>query len=129
MRIFSSALHPGQYSPLTLAYLGDAVYEVYIREFLVKKGNISAHKLHDLSKKYVCATGQSIAMGRLENILSEEEKQIYRRGRNAKAYTAPKNAGITEYRRATGLEALIGYLHLMGRDARIETIMETIVSE
>lgn len=119
---------PAQYSALTLAYLGDAVFELYIRNFLLKKGNCPANKLHKISKGFVSAPAQSKAVDKIIEILSREEEAVYKRGRNAKSYTAAKNATIVEYRRATGLESLIGYLYLKGEIQRLDYLMDVIIS-
>lgn len=100
------------YSPLVLAYVGDAVFELYIRTLLVSKGNASVHKLHKQSISYVKAKSQSNTIHRMLEDLSAEEQDVVRRGRNAKSGTIPKNADVTEYKYATGFESLIGYLYL-----------------
>ena len=117
--------NPSQYSPLVLAYIGDAVYEEYTREqILFKNPDMPAHKLHIENVKYVKAGAQSRSASALEPILTEEEETVFKRGRNAKSATSPKNADILEYRRATGLEALFGYLHLCGKSERLEELMK-----
>lgn len=100
------------YSPLVLAYVGDAVFELYIRTLLVSKGNAPVHKLHKQSISYVKAKSQSNTIHRMLEDLSAEEQDVVRRGRNAKSGTIPKNADVTEYKYATGFESLIGYLYL-----------------
>jgi len=100
------------YSPLTLAYLGDAVYELIVRNMLVKKGNCPVNRLHREAIQYVKAGAQAEIMDRLEPLLTEEEAEIFRRGRNAHSATTAKNASVADYRRATGFEALIGWLYL-----------------
>lgn len=107
------------YSPLTLAYIGDAAYELVIRTMVVEKGNRQASQLHRLTTSYVKAQAQAAMIEALEPELTEEELAIYKRGRNAKSYTSAKNASILDYRKATGLEALIGYLYLSGREERV----------
>lgn len=107
------------YSPLTLAYIGDAAYELVIRTMVVEKGNRQASQLHRLTTSYVKAQAQTAMIEALEPELTEEELAIYKRGRNAKSYTSAKNASILDYRKATGLEALIGYLYLSGREERV----------
>lgn len=115
----------GLYSPLVLAYIGDSVYEVFTRKKLLSQNpNLPAHKLHKENVKYVKAKAQSDAMERIEPILTEQELAIYKRGRNAKSGTVPKNADLTDYRRATGFEALIGFLELSGQNERLLEIME-----
>ena len=116
----------GLYSPLVLAYIGDSVYEVFTRKkVLGENPNLPAHKLHKENVKYVKAKSQSNAMEVIEPMLSEQELAIYKRGRNAKSATVPKNADLTDYRRATGFEALIGFLELSGQYERLFEIMET----
>lgn len=114
------------YPPLVLAYIGDAVYEVYVRSrMLSEHGNMPPHKLHIHSIKYVRAHAQSNAMHVLEKLLTEQEEAIYKRGRNSKSATVPRNADISDYRRATGLEALFGYLYLSGETDRLHELMKT----
>ncbi len=108
-----------QYSPLTLAYAGDAAYELVIRTMLVRRANQPVHRLHRQASSLVKAEKQSEMAGILEPLLTEEEAQIYRRGRNARANTHARSAGIQEYRRATGFEAVIGFLWLSGRKERM----------
>lgn len=115
-----------QYSPLALAFLGDSVYEQLVRERLVVLANMPSGKLHSLSVKYVCCEFQSQACEIIEPYLSEEERDIMRRGRNASGITPPKHSGVTEYRRATALECLFGYLYLLGRRDRIDEFFKKI---
>ena len=115
----------GLYSPLVLAYIGDSVYEVFTRKKVLSKNpNLPAHKLHKENVKYVKAKAQSDAMEKIESILTEQEIAIYKRGRNAKSATVPKNANLVDYRRATGFEALIGFLELSGQYERLSEIMD-----
>ena len=116
----------GLYSPLVLAYIGDSVYEVFTRKKVLSENpNLPAHKLHKENVKYVKAKAQSDAMEKIEPMLTEQELAIYKRGRNAKSATVPKNADLVEYRRATGFEALIGFLELSEQYERLTEIMET----
>ena len=101
-----------QYSPLTLAYIGDAVYEIIIRTILVEHGNAPVNKLHQKASSLVKAQAQANLIHLIEKDLTEEEMSVYKRGRNAKSATTAKNASIRDYRTATGLEALVGYLYL-----------------
>lgn len=113
------------YSPLTLAYLGDAVFELIVRTVLVERKNTQPEKLHKAATKIVKAETQAQMIELLKKDLTEEELAIYKRGRNAKAVTRAKNATMSEYRRATGFEALMGYLYLKGDTERmIELIHE-----
>ena len=106
------------YSPLTLAYIGDAVFELIIRTVVVGKGNTRPNRLHGCTSQVVKAGTQSKMIEALLPELTEEEHDIYRRGHNAKSYAVAKNASVAEYRRATGLEAVIGYLYLTDRFER-----------
>ncbi|WHH61398.1 ribonuclease III domain-containing protein [Petroclostridium sp. X23] len=116
-------INPSQYSPLVLAYIGDAVYEVYIRTMLIKKGNMPVHKLHRQATLYVKAKAQSDTIHRIEGYLTGEELAVFKRGRNAKSGTVPKNADINDYRHATGFEALLGYLYLSNNTERLMEIL------
>ena len=105
------------YSPLTLAYIGDGIYELVIRSIVVERANRSANDLHKKTTRYVKAPAQSAMI----------EAAVYRRGRNAKSYTTAKNASVADYRRATGFEALMGYLYLTGQtDRMLELIKDGI---
>ena len=110
---------PRQYSPLTLAYIGDGIYDIVIRTMVLSHGNAPVNKLHKISSSFVKAKSQMEMFHAIEDVLTEEEMGVYKRGRNAKSYTSAKNATITEYRSATGFEALLGYLYLMNRFDRI----------
>lgn len=115
------------YSPLTMAYIGDAIYDLVIRTVVVERGNRSANDLHRKTIQYVKAGAQAEMIEALSEVLTEEEADIYRWGRNAKFYTKAKNATIQEYRKATGMEALLGYLYLTGRTERLlELVKEGI---
>ena len=102
------------YSPLTLAYIGDAIFELVVRTVLIERKNTQAEKLHKAATKVVKAETQALMIEALKEDLTEEELAVYKRGRNAKAVTRAKNATMSEYRRATGFEALMGYLYLKG---------------
>ncbi len=107
------------YSPLTLAYIGDAVYEVIIRTVVVERANRAANELHKRTVIFVQAGTQAAMIEALLEELTEDEEAVYKRGRNAKSYTVPKNASIQNYRKATGFEALVGYLYLTGQTGRM----------
>jgi len=112
-------------SPLVLAYLGDTVYESYIREHLIRQNmNRKVNNLHKLAIQYSKAKAQATIIHEIENELTEEEMKIFKRGRNQKSHTAPKNADIIDYKYATGFEALIGYLYLGGEKERLEYIIQ-----
>ena len=107
------------YSPLTLAYMGDAIYELVIRSVVVERANRSANDLHKKTVRYVKAPTQAAMIVALVPELTEEEEAVYKRGRNAKSYTAAKNASLGDYRKATGFEALMGFLYLTGQTERL----------
>lgn len=114
-----------QFNPLQLALIGDAVYEVYVRNYVFNKNQgLSAHKIHVEAIKYVKAKGQSDIMQVLEPVLTEDEMYIFKRGRNTKSATVPKNANVRDYRAATGMEALIGYLYLTNKQERLLELIE-----
>ena len=102
------------YSPLTLAYIGDAIFELVVRTVLVERKNTQPEKLHKAATKIVKAETQALMIEAMKEELTEEELAVFKRGRNAKAVTRAKNATMSEYRRATGFEALMGYLYLKG---------------
>lgn len=107
------------YSPLTLAYIGDAIFDVVIRSILVNKGNTPVSKLHQRASQIVKATTQAAMILALMDELTDEEKDWYRRGRNSKPHTKAKNASTMDYLEATGFEAVMGYLYLTGDMDRI----------
>ncbi|HHN8471729.1 TPA: Mini-ribonuclease 3 [Clostridioides difficile] len=111
-------------SPLVLAYLGDTVYETYIREHLIRQNTQKkVNDLHKLAIKYVKAKAQATIIHEIEIELTEEESKIYKRGRNQKSNTSPKNADIIDYKHATGFEALVGYLCLNNEIERLQYII------
>lgn len=112
------------YSPLTLAYIGDAVYDMIIRTVIVERGNQSANRLHKSAIRYVNAKTQAVMIAALKEDLTETELDVYKRGKNAKSHTSAKNATIKEYRKATGFEALIGYLFLKNDLARVLELVQ-----
>ena len=112
------------YSPLALAYIGDGVFDIIIRTIIVGQGNSGSHDLHVQVSKYVNAGAQANMIDNLMLKLNEEELAVYKRGRNAKTATMAKNATIQDYRKATGFEALVGYLYLQGRMDRIIELLK-----
>ncbi len=118
--------NPKLLSPLVLAYMGDAVYEMLVRERIIKKANMAVKKLHSITVTYVCANAQAKAVDIIYDMLSEEEIEIFKRGRNAHSNTVPKNVNPTIYRRATGFEALLGYLYFKADNKRISELFEVI---
>lgn len=114
-------------SPLTWAYVGDCVYELFIRTHLVNTTHLKPHKLHIEAIKYVKAGAQAEILNNIYDDLTEEEKDIVRRGRNAENHHLPKNSNVQEYMYATAFEALIGYLYLTKQDRRLEEILNKTV--
>ena len=111
------------YSPLTLAYIGDAAYELVIRSLVVEQGNAPVNKLHKRSSRLVKAQAQAEAAVKLLDVFTEEELAVYKRGRNARSHTMAKNAEMTDYRMATGFEAVMGYLPLKQDYERMMTLI------
>ena len=116
-------------SPLTWAYVGDAVFELYIRTHLINTTNLKPHALHLKSIKYVKAKSQAKILQRLEETLTDEEKEIVRRGRNTKNHHLPKNAEVQDYMYSTAFEALIGYLYLTKQNDRLDEVFKYCVNE
>ncbi len=114
-------------SPLVWAYIGDSVFELYIRMYLVNNSKSKPHKLHIESIKYVKAEAQAKILKRIENTLTEKELEIIKRGRNAENHHLPKNATVQDYMYSTGFEALIGYLYLTKKDERLSEILKMCV--
>ena len=117
-------LEVNQISPLVWAYIGDSVYEQYIRHYLVTNTKYKPHKLHIEATKFVKAAAQAKILQQLEEVLTEEEKEIVRRARNTKNHHLPKNSNVQEYMYATAFEGLIGYLHLSKNTTRLNEILE-----
>ena len=117
-----------QYSPLSLAFLGDSVYDTLVRSYLLNIANMPVSKLHSAKIKLVCAEFQSDAYERLTEYLTEKEFAVLKRGRNATGNTVPKHADAVNYRRATAVECLFGYLYLIGRTDRISELFEIIIN-
>lgn len=113
------------YSPLTLAYIGDAIYDLIIRTVLVERANQSPNKLHQKAAGFVKAGTQAQYIMLIQDMLTEEEKSVYKRGRNAKPYTSAKNATLAEYHKATGFEALMGWLYLNNEQDRMFELIKT----
>lgn len=114
-------------NPLTWAYIGDNVYELFIRTYLINTTNLKPHKLHIEAIKYVKASAQANILKKIYEDLTEEEKEIVRRGRNAENHHVPKNSNVQEYMYATAFEALIGYLYLTKQNKRLKEILNKIV--
>lgn len=113
------------YSPLTLAYIGDSIYDLVIKTIVVEHANCAANKLHQQASALVKAQTQAQMADFLQDYMTEEEQAIYKRGRNAKSYTTAKNASVADYRKATGLEAVFGYLYLKGQSERVVDLVKT----
>ncbi len=115
-------------NPLVLAYVGDSVYCTFVRTLLVSGGHGQVAKLHKMSIEFVKAKAQADILGRINELLTPEEQDIVRRGRNTKSSTVPKNADILDYRYATGFEALIGFLYLTGQTDRLMEVINMIIN-
>ena len=118
-------ISPAQVSPLVLAFIGDSIFDLVIKTYLLDtKGNMQVNKLNRFASNIVKAQSQSEMIGIIEPLLSPAEEAVYKRGRNAKSYTSAKNASISDYRRATGFEALMGYLYLEGEYERMVQLIK-----
>ena len=115
-------INPREYSPLPLAYIGDSVYDLFIRTKVIEKGNRHVTDLHKESVKFVKAHSQAESVHIIEDKLTEDEVRVLKWGRNAKS-TPPKNADVTDYRYATGFETLLGYLYLVGNEDRLKEVL------
>lgn len=116
-------------SPLTLAFVGDSVYEMFIRTKILSMGNRPSCELHKIAVGYVKAKAQAQAAHKVLDVLTDQELEIYKRGRNTNIHTVPKNAQMADYRHATALEALIGYLYIKGEEDRLEEILNLAFDE
>lgn len=123
------AMDPKQLNSLTLAYIGDAIYELYVREYLIQSGKVKPHELHNLAVGYVAANAQASVIHHWLNkgILSEEEISIVKRGRNAKSQSTPKNMSISDYRHATAFESLLGFHYLMKNEDRLNELNKAAI--
>ncbi|TLS48504.1 ribonuclease III [Paenibacillus antri] len=126
-QFFAPAEAPNHVSPLALAYLGDAVYDMYVRQYVLSRPSRRPNQLHRETAGFVSAKAQAKAVRLIEPELSEEERDMLRRGRNAKSHAAPKNTDVLDYRHSTGFECLIGYLYLCRRYDRLERLMRVSV--
>lgn len=126
MRFNDTKIQPRQLSPLNLAFIGDCIYEILVREALVCEANRPVNELHRESVKYVSAKAQTEAYAKIKDMLTEEETAQFKRGRNAKVGHSPKSATDAEYHTATGIEALFGYLYLSGKTERIKQLFASI---
>jgi ribonuclease-3 family protein len=126
---FLSERDANAYSPLSLAFLGDSVYDTLVRELLLRKANMPVAKLHSEKIKLVCAEFQSAAYDTIAGMLDEHELAVLKRGRNATGNTVPKHAEAAQYRRATAIECLFGYLFLTGQKQRIRELFSAMIPE
>ena len=126
---YLSVREANNYSPLSLAFLGDSVYDTLVREHLLRKATMPVAKLHSAKIKLVCAEFQSAAYDVVADMLDEHELAVLKRGRNATGNTVPKHAEAAQYRRATAIESLFGYLFLTGKNERITQIFDVIISQ
>lgn len=129
MRFTDKEAHPNELSPLNLAFIGDCVYEMLVRESLVLQANRPVNDLHRESIKLVSAKAQTLAYDKIKNVLTEQETAVYKRGRNAKVGHNPKSASQGEYHIATGIEALFGYLYLSEQTDRIKELFKIITDK
>lgn len=120
---------PNELNSLILAYLGDAVYEVYVRHHLVAKGVVRPQDLQKAAIRFVSAKAQADVIRSIESDLSPEEIDVFKRGRNAKSGSVPKHTKVADYRSSTGLEALIGYLYVTRNEQRLQQLMESILQQ
>lgn len=120
---------PLQAPPLTLAYIGDTLYDLFVRTQLAAARDLTARDMHRRAAKFVCAAAQAAALTRMMPQLTPTEQDVFRRGRNAHMGTVPKHAAIGDYRQATGLEALLGWLYLSGQDERLVHLMQIALEE
>lgn len=127
--IRNTDISPNSLNPISLAFLGDAVYEVLVRRHLALKGDRPPEELHRLAVSFVSATAQASAIEKLMPLLTEEELAAFKRGRNAKVSHIPKGASPAKYHAATGFEALFGYLYLKGKSERMRELFELISEE
>lgn len=119
-------INPNSLNPISLAYIGDAVYEILVREHLVLEGDKPPEQLHRLAVSFVSATAQAAAIKKIEPMLTQEETAAFKRGRNAKVSHVPKGASVAHYHNATGFEALYGYLYLTGQTQRMRELFKII---
>ena len=119
--------NPKRMSSAALAFIGDAVYEVYVRNYCIKKGKSSADRLHTAAVKYVRATSQAKAMRIISKELSEEDYEVMNRARNRKPKSVPKNADVMDYKWATAFEALVGYYYLSEKTQELEELMKNVI--
>ncbi len=126
-KILDDKKNKTMYSPAQLAYAGDAVYELLVRSYIINNNDTNVNKMHKLAVKFVKANVQAFLVSKLDNQLTDEEKRIVKRGRNAKVTSSPKNAELMDYRYATGFEALFGYLYLNNELDRLIELFDKVI--
>ncbi|MEK5059432.1 MULTISPECIES: Mini-ribonuclease 3 [unclassified Paenibacillus] len=125
---YSPSRKPELIPPIALAYIGDAVYEVAVRQYLLSKPNLRPHHLHQKATSFVSAKGQSRILSLIESMLDDKEQDVVRQGRNAKS-SVPKNADVQQYRHATAFECLVGYLYLSKKEARLRELIDLGITQ
>lgn len=128
-RLYQADCDPKLLSPLTLAFIGDGVFELFVRERLVCQGNCPVNTLHKKSISQVCCSAQAAASQKLLPALTEDEVEIYKRGRNAHTNHVPKNSSVADYHAATGFEALFGYVYLTGKIDRLRELFNMMCDQ
>ncbi|GAE35308.1 Mini-ribonuclease 3 [Halalkalibacter akibai] len=130
MKIIDASIDLKQLNALALAYMGDSVLDMYVRYYLIAQGNVRPHRLHVEATKYVSAKSQAFIMGKMleEDFFTTEEINVFKRGRNAKSGSIPKNTDLNTYRYSTGFEAVLGYHYFQGEQNRLDEIMKKAVS-
>lgn len=127
-KLFHNELKLNEMSPLSLAFVGDGVFDLFVREYIISKGNCPVKKLHGRSVEMVNCRAQAKYLEEIMPKLTEDEQDVCKRGRNAHVGHVPKNANISDYHSATALEALFGYLYLKGQVERLRELFEIIIS-
>lgn len=128
-KLFLSDINPRELSSLSLAFVGDSVYDLLVREYLLTFGKRQVGELNKDKVAMVCCKAQTQALDKIKPLLSEDEEAVFKRGRNVQVNSVPKNSSLRDYHTATGLEALFGYLYLEGRIERIRELFASIISD
>ena len=128
-KLFLSDVNPKELSSLSLAFVGDSVYDLLVREYLLTFGKRQVGELNKDKVSMVCCKAQTQALDKIKPMLSEEEEAVFKRGRNVQVHSVPKNSTLRDYHTATGFEALFGYLYLCGRVERVRELFKVIISE
>lgn len=127
-KLFLSDINPKELPSLSLAFIGDSVYELLVREYLLSTGKRQVGELNKDKVLMVCSSAQTKALDKIKPLLSEDEEAVFRRGRNVQVHSVPRNSSLRDYHIATGLEALFGYLYLCGDTSRIRELFDIIIS-